>query len=171
MDPCNQILIYRARIGKRQEFSCLWIYMCWIHFIHSTGYITFFSINYHICVCIVACNAQTSFNWFYCLCWIFSFFSFCVFFRGRKGDYYRYLAEFKGADERKEAADQSLKAYEVVFVNHLFLPEFLLFSLLCHFNFLIMKLIYNLIKVLMSFFCAAGSNLYCDLRFASNSSN
>ncbi|KAG6776000.1 hypothetical protein POTOM_019503 [Populus tomentosa] len=30
----------------------------------------------------------------------------------RKGDYYRYLAEFKGADERKEAADQSLKAYE-----------------------------------------------------------
>ncbi|KAJ6352885.1 hypothetical protein OIU76_001993 [Salix suchowensis] len=29
-----------------------------------------------------------------------------------KGDYYRYLAEFKGADERKEAADQSLKAYE-----------------------------------------------------------
>ena len=41
-------------------------------------------------------------------------FYFCVFFQGRKGDYYRYLAEFKGADERKEAADQSLKAYEVV---------------------------------------------------------
>ncbi|KAH9690707.1 14 3 3 domain-containing protein [Citrus sinensis] len=31
---------------------------------------------------------------------------------GRKGDYYRYLAEFKGADDRKEAADHSLKAYE-----------------------------------------------------------
>ncbi|KAJ6954570.1 hypothetical protein NC652_006109 [Populus alba x Populus x berolinensis] len=31
---------------------------------------------------------------------------------GRKGDYYRYLAEFRSADERKEAADQSLKAYE-----------------------------------------------------------
>jgi hypothetical protein len=31
----------------------------------------------------------------------------------RKGDYYRYLAEFKTGSERKEAADQSLKAYEV----------------------------------------------------------
>jgi hypothetical protein len=31
----------------------------------------------------------------------------------RKGDYYRYLAEFKSGNERKEAADQSLKAYEV----------------------------------------------------------
>jgi 14-3-3 protein epsilon len=30
----------------------------------------------------------------------------------RKGDYYRYLAEFKTGNERKEAADQSLKAYE-----------------------------------------------------------
>ena len=31
----------------------------------------------------------------------------------RKGDYYRYLAEFKTGSERKEAADQSLKAYQV----------------------------------------------------------
>ena len=31
----------------------------------------------------------------------------------RKGDYYRYLAEFKTGNERKEAADQSLKAYQV----------------------------------------------------------
>ena len=31
----------------------------------------------------------------------------------RKGDYYRYLAEFKTSNERKEAADQSLKAYQV----------------------------------------------------------
>jgi hypothetical protein len=31
----------------------------------------------------------------------------------RKGDYYRYLAEFKTGNERKEAADHSLKAYEV----------------------------------------------------------
>lgn len=31
----------------------------------------------------------------------------------RKGDYYRYLAEFKTGNERKEVADQSLKAYEV----------------------------------------------------------
>nr|GMD93159.1 14-3-3-like protein D isoform X1 [Ipomoea batatas] len=35
-----------------------------------------------------------------------------VFFYKMKGDYYRYLAEFKAADERKEAADQSLKAYQ-----------------------------------------------------------
>jgi hypothetical protein len=31
----------------------------------------------------------------------------------RKGDYFRYLAEFKTGNERKEAADQSLKAYQV----------------------------------------------------------
>lgn len=30
----------------------------------------------------------------------------------RKGDYYRYLSEFKMGDERKEAADQSMKAYQ-----------------------------------------------------------
>lgn len=35
-----------------------------------------------------------------------------VFYYKMKGDYYRYLAEFKGANDRKEAADQSLKAYE-----------------------------------------------------------
>ncbi|KAJ6335520.1 hypothetical protein OIU78_012198 [Salix suchowensis] len=35
-----------------------------------------------------------------------------VFYYKMKGDYYRYLAEFRSADERKEAADQSLKAYE-----------------------------------------------------------
>ncbi|KAK4747486.1 hypothetical protein SAY87_014072 [Trapa incisa] len=35
-----------------------------------------------------------------------------VFFYKMKGDYYRYLAEFKASDERKETADQSLKAYE-----------------------------------------------------------
>ncbi|PNX92158.1 14-3-3-like protein gf14 iota-like, partial [Trifolium pratense] len=29
-----------------------------------------------------------------------------------KGDYYRYLAEFKSEQDRKEAAEQSLKAYE-----------------------------------------------------------
>ena len=34
----------------------------------------------------------------------------------RKGDYYRYLAEFKAGNEKKEAADQSMKAYEVQFV-------------------------------------------------------
>lgn len=31
----------------------------------------------------------------------------------RKGDYYRYLAEFKTGNDKKEAAEQSLKAYQV----------------------------------------------------------
>ncbi|KAM7271671.1 hypothetical protein ACFE04_030885 [Oxalis oulophora] len=35
-----------------------------------------------------------------------------VFFYKMKGDYYRYLAEFKWGDEKKEAADLSMKAYE-----------------------------------------------------------
>ncbi|OVA13284.1 14-3-3 protein [Macleaya cordata] len=35
-----------------------------------------------------------------------------VFYYKMKGDYYRYLAEFKSGNDRKEAADQSLKAYE-----------------------------------------------------------
>lgn len=35
-----------------------------------------------------------------------------VFYYKMKGDYYRYLAEFKSGDEKKEAGDQSLKAYE-----------------------------------------------------------
>ncbi|RRT51509.1 hypothetical protein B296_00036830 [Ensete ventricosum] len=36
-----------------------------------------------------------------------------VFYYKMKGDYYRYLAEFMTGNERKEAADKSLKAYEV----------------------------------------------------------
>ncbi|KAL3581893.1 hypothetical protein D5086_016225 [Populus alba] len=35
-----------------------------------------------------------------------------VFYYKMKGDYYRYLAEFKADQERKDAADQSLKGYE-----------------------------------------------------------
>ncbi|XP_010543953.1 PREDICTED: 14-3-3 protein 7 isoform X2 [Tarenaya hassleriana] len=35
-----------------------------------------------------------------------------VFYHKMKGDYFRYLAEFKSGDDRKEAADQSLKSYE-----------------------------------------------------------
>ncbi|KAL3504746.1 hypothetical protein ACH5RR_034587 [Cinchona calisaya] len=35
-----------------------------------------------------------------------------VFYYKMKGDYYRYLAEFKAGDDRKEATDQSLKTYE-----------------------------------------------------------
>ncbi|KAK4261010.1 hypothetical protein QN277_004064 [Acacia crassicarpa] len=36
-----------------------------------------------------------------------------VFYHKMKGDYYRYLAEFKAGEEKKEAADQSMKAYEI----------------------------------------------------------
>ncbi|KAI7754516.1 hypothetical protein M8C21_023898, partial [Ambrosia artemisiifolia] len=36
-----------------------------------------------------------------------------VYFFHWKGDYYRYLAEFKTGYDKKEAADQSLKAYQV----------------------------------------------------------
>ncbi|XP_023002113.1 14-3-3-like protein GF14 iota isoform X1 [Cucurbita maxima] len=35
-----------------------------------------------------------------------------VFYYKMKGDYFRYLAEFKTDQDRKEAADQSLKGYE-----------------------------------------------------------
>ncbi|KAL6573281.1 14-3-3 protein 7 [Orobanche hederae] len=35
-----------------------------------------------------------------------------VFYYKMKGDYFRYLAEFKSGDDRKDAADQSVKAYE-----------------------------------------------------------
>ncbi|KAL3830622.1 hypothetical protein ACJIZ3_019424 [Penstemon smallii] len=35
-----------------------------------------------------------------------------VFYYKMKGDYYRYLAEFKTDQEKKEAAEQSLKGYE-----------------------------------------------------------
>ncbi|KAM7497998.1 hypothetical protein LguiA_022412 [Lonicera macranthoides] len=35
-----------------------------------------------------------------------------VFYYKMKGDYYRYLAEFKSGNERKEVADLSMKAYE-----------------------------------------------------------
>ncbi|PWA52696.1 14-3-3 protein 7 [Artemisia annua] len=35
-----------------------------------------------------------------------------VFYHKMKGDYFRYLAEFKTDEERKEAAEQSLKGYE-----------------------------------------------------------
>ncbi|CAA7410253.1 unnamed protein product [Spirodela intermedia] len=35
-----------------------------------------------------------------------------VFYYKMKGDYYRYLAEFMSGNERKEAAEQSMKAYQ-----------------------------------------------------------
>ncbi|KAL1560618.1 14-3-3-like protein D [Salvia divinorum] len=36
-----------------------------------------------------------------------------VFYYKMKGDYYRYLAEFKAGNDRNDVADQSLKAYEL----------------------------------------------------------
>ncbi|KAL8167062.1 hypothetical protein V2J09_008561 [Rumex salicifolius] len=35
-----------------------------------------------------------------------------VFYQKMKGNYYRYLAEFKAGDERKAVSDKSLKSYE-----------------------------------------------------------
>ncbi|KAM0937482.1 putative 14-3-3 protein [Dioscorea sansibarensis] len=35
-----------------------------------------------------------------------------VFYYKMKGDYYRYLAEFKSDQDKKEAADQSMKSYQ-----------------------------------------------------------
>ncbi|GAV91921.1 14-3-3 domain-containing protein/Pollen_Ole_e_I domain-containing protein [Cephalotus follicularis] len=39
-----------------------------------------------------------------------------IFYYKMKGDYYRYLAEFKSGNEKKEAADNSLKAYQVYII-------------------------------------------------------
>mgnify|MGYP002776078588 FL=1 len=39
----------------------------------------------------------------------------CLLYFFRKGDYYRYLSEFKTGEERKLAADQSLSSYQVCF--------------------------------------------------------
>ncbi|KAM1497965.1 hypothetical protein ACFXTH_020973 [Malus domestica] len=40
-----------------------------------------------------------------------------VFYYKMKGDYYRYLAEFKTDQDRKEAAEQSLKGYEACLIS------------------------------------------------------
>lgn len=50
-----------------------------------------------------------------------------MFEYGRKADYYRYLSEFKAGDDRNEAADQSLKAYEVCVSGNATLRVFALF--------------------------------------------
>ena len=61
------------------------------------------------------------FLWYFYACVLIIFGLWSIFLCHRKGDYYRYLAEFKSAEDRKEAADQSLKAYEVCFTWFLLL--------------------------------------------------
>ncbi|CAN1295651.1 14-3-3-like protein GF14 iota [Linum perenne] len=46
-----------------------------------------------------------------------------VFYYKMKGDYFRYLAEFKTESERKDAAEKSLKGYEVTITSHTELPS------------------------------------------------
>ncbi|KAL1301234.1 hypothetical protein AAHE18_18G237900 [Arachis hypogaea] len=59
-----------------------------------------------------------------------------VFYYKMKGYYYRYLAEFKDGDEKKEVADQSLKAYELKAKLHS--PEFIR-KIVMFFIFLLLK--------------------------------
>ncbi|XP_076938177.1 14-3-3-like protein D [Bidens hawaiensis] len=40
-----------------------------------------------------------------------------VFYYKLKGDYYRYMAEFKSGNDKKEVADLSMKAYEAATVT------------------------------------------------------
>lgn len=59
-----------------------------------------------------------------------------VFYLKMKGDYHRYLAEFKTADERKEAAENTLSAYksaQVRFSFEICLLYLLIWSGTCHF--------------------------------------
>lgn len=58
----------------------------------------------------------------------------CSFFKGvlwqfwcicvRKGDYFRYLAEFKNDQEKKEAAEQALKGYEACLIIYCLVHSF-----------------------------------------------
>ncbi|CAN1352002.1 14-3-3-like protein B [Linum perenne] len=48
-----------------------------------------------------------------------------IFYYKMKGDYYRYLAEFKSGSEKKEAGENSMKAYELALNFSVFYYEIL----------------------------------------------
>lgn len=77
-----------------------------------------------------------------------------AFFKCRKGDYNRYLAEFKSGREREEAADQSMKAYEVSSILFVF-PEASVFP---------MSIVRLVIEVISDAVCLK----HCKLWSASN---
>ena len=98
-------------IGRRWNLSCrvfvailwLWLMSIWFRLLRLVNPL-FFTIK---------CKEYV---WVWCILFHLSALIFVVisgFGCFRKGDYYRYLAEFKTGNERKEAADQSLKAYQV----------------------------------------------------------
>lgn len=53
-----------------------------------------------------------------------------VFYLKMKGDYHRYLAEFKAGDERKASAEATMNSYKAAQVGFLFNPQDLFYNLI-----------------------------------------